>query len=193
MENLKKFISYLCGEFNNDKQIENEEKTGNIIHPKAKHINNICNHKIKNLPSDFKGFFVIEESYYEQNGFKNILPHLFLFTENNNGNVVLTSYDLPKDITKEDFRNDNERLVMDYNELKISEKFTPMVYNFINNGFEGNSISHFTPVTTFILNERTEEDTLYVSEVFKKDDKITFGFEEPIVYNKIKKFDIKIN
>lgn len=190
MQNLKKFINYLCGEFNNDIQIQNQEKSGNIVFPKAKHINNVCNHKIKNLPDDFKGYFVIEESYYEQENFKNILPHLFLFTENSDGNVVLTSYNLPKDVPKEDFRNDNENLIMDYNELKISEKFTPMVYNFVNNGFEGSSISHFTPVTTFILNERTEEDTLYVSEIFKKDDKITFGFEEPIVYNKIKKFNI---
>lgn len=189
MKNLKLFISYLCGEFNNNKQIEQEEKNGNIIHPKAHHINNICNHKIKNLPSDFNGFFVIEESYYEQGNFKNILPHLFLFTENENGNVVLTSYDLPEGVSKEDFKNNNENLVMDFNKLKVSEKFTPMVYNFINGGFEGNSISHFSPVTTFILNERTEQDTLYVSEIFKKDDKITFGFEAPIIYNKIKKFN----
>ncbi len=188
MENLKVFLSYLCGEFNNDKQIEKEEKDGKVVHPKAKHINNICNHKIKNLPENFKGFFVIEESYYEQGNFKNILPHLFLFTENEEGKVVLTSYDLPEGVAKEDFRNNNEELIMDYNELKISEKFTPMTYEFINNGFEGKSISHFTPITTFILNERTEEDTLYVSEIFKKEDKITFGFEDPIVYNRIKKF-----
>ena len=187
MRKLDLFISYLCGEFNNDKQIEEETKKGQILHPKAKHINNACNDKIKNLPEDFDGFFVIEESYYEQGNLKNILPHLFLFTENNEGKVVLTSYDLPKDVSKEDFRYNNENLIMDYNELKISEKFTPMTYEFVNNGFEGKSISHFTPVTTFTLNERTEENTLYVSEIFKKDDKITFGFEDPIVYNKIRK------
>ncbi len=185
MKNLKLFLKYLCGEFNNNKQVEAEEKEGKVIHPKAKHINNICNHKIKNLPEDFNGFFVIEESYYEQGNFKNILPHLFLFTENSEGKVVLTSYDLPKNISKEDFRNNNESLFMDYNELKISEKFNPMTYEFINNGFEGKSVSHFTPETTFILNERTEEKTLYVSEIFKKNDKITFGFEEPIIYNKV--------
>ena len=95
---------------------------------------------------------------------------------------------MPEGVAKEDFRNNNEQLAMDYNELKVSEKFTPMVYEFINNGFEGKSISHFSSVTTFILNERTEEDTLYVSEIFKNGEKITFGFEEPIVYNRIKKF-----
>lgn len=188
MENLKLFLSYLCGEFNNNKQIEKEEAEGKVTHPKAKHINNICNHKIKNLPENFNGFFVIEESYYEQGNFKNILPHLFLFTENSEGKVVLTSYDLPKGVAKEDFRNNNEELVMDYNELEVSAKFTPMTYEFVNNGFEGKSVSHFTPETTFILDERTEEGTLYVSEIFKKNDKITFGFEDPIVYNRVATF-----
>ena len=109
MSNLETFLSYICGEFNNDNQILEQEKNGNITHPKARHVNNICNHKIKNIPKDFKGKFVLEESYYP----KNIMPHLFLFTENEEGKVVLTSYEIPNDISKEDFRNDNEELVMD--------------------------------------------------------------------------------
>lgn len=187
MKNLEKFLVYLCGDFNNDEQIQEELEKGNIIHPKAKHITGICNEKIKNLPNDFNGFFVIEESYYEQSNFKNILPHLFLFTEDKDGNVVLTSYDLPNGVSKEEFRNDNKDLLMDYNELKVSEKFTPMVYKFKENGFEGESISHFTPETTFKLKERTEDGILYVSEVFEKNGKITFGFVDPIVYKKVNK------
>ncbi|MGG5460233.1 hypothetical protein [Clostridium sp. B9] len=186
MRNLKLFLSYLCGEFNNDEQIFEENESGQVSHPKAKHITGICNDKIKNLPNNFNGYFVIEESYYEQGKFKNILPHLFLFTENEDKNVVLTSYDLPSNISKEEFRNDNESLIMDYKELKISEKFTPMIYKFKNDGFEGESISHFTPETTFKLKERTEDGTLYVSEVFEKNGKITFGFVNPIIYKKIK-------
>ncbi|MDM0489560.1 hypothetical protein [Clostridium perfringens] len=186
MGKLEVFLSYLCGEFNNDDQVNKEIEEGEIKHPKAKHITGICNDKIKNLPDDFEGFFVIEESYYEQGKFKNILPHLFLFTEDSNGNVVLTSYDLPSRVSKEDFRNDNKDLIMDYNELRISEKFTPMTYTFKDNGFEGESISHFTPETTFKLKERTENGILYVSEIFEKNGKVTFGFVEPIIYKKIK-------
>lgn len=186
MKNLKLFLSYLCGEFNNDKQIEQEEKNGQIIHARGKHINNICNEKIKNLPEDFNGFFVIEESYYTKENFKNCLPHLFLFTENNEGNVVLTSYEIPEGVSKEDFRNDNEDLVMDFNKLVVSEKFTPMTYKYVNDGFEGESISFFSPVTKFTLKERTEKDTLYVSEVFENNGKITFGALEPMIYNKVK-------
>lgn len=186
MKNLQLFLSYLCGEFNNEEQILEEKKNGQAIHPKAKHITAICNNKIKNLPKDFKGFFVIEESYYEQGNFKNILPHLFLFTEDEEGKVTLTSYDLPKGVSKEEFRNDNELLIMDYNNLKVSEKFTPMTYEFKDGAFEGESISHFTPETIFKLKERTEKGTLYVSEIFEKNGKITFGCVDPIVYKKKK-------
>ena len=95
MNKLEIFIKNLCGEFNNDNQLKKEFESGKVVHPKARHINNVCNYKIKNLPENFEGYFVIEESYYEQGKFKNILPHLFLFTLNKDNNVVLTSYDLP--------------------------------------------------------------------------------------------------
>lgn len=179
------FVKNLCGTFNNDEQIEKELENGDIKHPYAKHINGICNDKIKNLPDNFDGYFVIEESYYKQGNFNNILPHLFLFTLNEDNKVVLTSYELPREISKEDFRNDNDDLVMDYNNLVKSEKFTPMIYNECNGIFTGESISYFTPVTKFELKEKIEASTLYVSEVFYKNDKITFGFVDPIIYKRV--------
>ncbi|GAA0071627.1 hypothetical protein UT300003_31520 [Clostridium sardiniense] len=185
MEKLELFIKNLCGEFNNDEQISKEKALGKIIHPKAHHINGVCNDKIKNIPEGFNGYFVIEESYYNMGNFKNILPHLFLFKLNEEGNVVLESYELPEGIVKEDFRNDNVNLIMDFNELKVSPKFTPMVYSYKDGSFIGESISHFTPSTTFILKERMSDGVLEVSEVFKKDDKITFGFESPIIYKRL--------
>ena len=90
MSRLESFIKNLCGKFNNQAQIKKEESEGEIIHPKAKHINAVCNQKIKNLPQNFKGYFVIEESYYETEKGKKILPHLFLFTLDKENNVVLT-------------------------------------------------------------------------------------------------------
>ena len=184
MNKLEIFIKDLCGEFDNESQINKELELGNLVHPKAKHINGICNNKIKNLPENFNGYFVIEESYYEQGKFKNILPHLFLFTLNENNDVVLTSYDIPADISKADFRNDNDNLVIDYNELKVSSKFTPMVYKEINGVYEGYSVSNFSAETEFTLNERIEHGKMYVSEVFRKNGKITFGFVDPIIYEK---------
>nr|WP_296648574.1 hypothetical protein [Romboutsia sp. 13368] len=73
MDILKRFINNLCGDFNNDNQIKIQEAKGKVTHPKAKHINRIANNKINNLPSDFNGYFIIEESYYEIGNRKNIL------------------------------------------------------------------------------------------------------------------------
>ena len=111
MDTLKRFTNNLCGDFNNDKQIQDQEAKGKVTHPKAKHINRIANDKIINLPCDFNGYFIIEESYYEIGNRKNILPHLFLFTLNENNQVVLTSYDLPEGISKEEFKNDKAAVV----------------------------------------------------------------------------------
>ena len=130
MDTLKRFTNNLCGGFNNDKQIQDQEAKGKVTHPKAKHINRIANDKIINLPCDFNGYFIIEESYYEIGNRKNILPHLFLFTLNENNQVVLTSYDLPEGISKEEFKNDNNNLIIDYNKLVKSEKFTPMTVSY---------------------------------------------------------------
>lgn len=186
MEVLNRFLKNLCGEFNNDNQIKEEESLGKVKHPKAKHINDICNDKIKNLPQDFKGYFVIEESYYDLGTRQNILPHLFLFKLNEDNKVVLTSYELPEGVSKEEFRNNNEDLVMDYTKLVKSSKFTPMIYNEENGEFHGECVSEFGPDFFFTLKETTKENQLIVSEVFRKNGKITFGFEDPIVYDRIK-------
>ena len=61
-----------------------------------------------------------------------------------------------------------------------------MIYKKVNNGFEGHSVSDFGGGVKFTLKERIEEDKLYVSEVFEKNGKITFGFVDPIIYDKIK-------
>ncbi|MGL5417816.1 MAG: hypothetical protein ACRDAU_19260 [Clostridium sp.] len=184
MKKLDEFMEYLCGEFTNEEQIKNEQKEGKIVHPIAKHINGICNNKIKNLPKDFNGYFIIEESYYDMGSFKNTLPHLFLFTINDENKVVLTSYEIPKEYSKEEFRNNNENIILDYNKLELSKKFTPMVYETIENGFKGESISNFTPVTRFELRESITKEKLCVSEVFYNNDKMSFGFIDPIIYKR---------
>lgn len=185
MNTLEKFIGILCGEFNNDEQVLKEKEEGKIVHPKAKHINSVCNEKIINLPESFEGYFVIEESYYDTGKAKNILPHLFLFTLNENNNVVLSSYELPEGVSKEEFRNDNKDLVIDYNKLLKSEKFTPMEYKEINDEFVGESLSTFGPGITFELKESMKKGELHVSEVFKRNGTITFGFVDPIIYKEV--------
>lgn len=185
MNEFEMFKKVIVGDFNNSNQIEEQKKNGKITHPLAKHINRICNDKIINLPKDFKGIFVIEESYYKfiDTNKTNILPHLFLFQETENNQVKLISYEIPKSINKKDFSNSNESLKIDFNELEISKKFNPMTYTYKENeGFYGKSISNFGPDTTFLLEETLNQNKFEVTEILKKGDKILVGFDSPIIY-----------
>ena len=80
MMKLDNFINMMTGHFNNKEQFDNMQREGKT-YPYAEHINTICNEKILNLPKDFNGKFVVEESYYETNGKRHASPHLFLITE----------------------------------------------------------------------------------------------------------------
>ena len=185
MNQFELFKKVIVGNFNNLDQIEKEKSQGRIVHPIAKHINRVCNDKIRNLPNEFKGIFVIEESYYTdvKTNKTNILPHLFLFEEVENGQVKLVSYEVPKEISKKEFTNSNKELEMDYNDLEVSDRFTPMIYEYKEGkGFYGKSFSNFGRGVTFLLEETLSENKFEVSEILKKDDKILIGFETPIEY-----------
>ena len=74
------FRAYISGDFDNEKQLAEERKAGNVVHPSARHVNRVCNQKIKNLPTDLKGFFLLEESYYQTVGKPlELKPYLFYF------------------------------------------------------------------------------------------------------------------
>ena len=60
-----------------------------------------------------------------------------------------------------------------------------MVYIEKDGVYEGKSVSNFTTETEFTLQERIENNKMYVSEVFRKSGKVTFGFIDPIIYEKI--------
>ena len=77
---LDSFMSLLLGRFDNREQFEAKKAAGEVF-PFARHVNTACNDKILDLPADFPGVFMIEESYYETDGKKSSSPHLFLFTE----------------------------------------------------------------------------------------------------------------
>lgn len=123
---LDNFINMMTGHFNNKEQFDNMQREGKT-YPYAEHINTICNEKIMNLPKDFNGKFVVEESYYETNGKRHASPHLFLITEKEDG-IVLYSYEIPEGEDKSTFSYDSMKNA-DYTELKKSEKFTPALYH----------------------------------------------------------------
>ena len=57
------FVGMMTGHFDNKDQFNKMQAEGKT-YPYAEHVNTICNDKINNLPEDFKGKFVVEESYY---------------------------------------------------------------------------------------------------------------------------------
>ena len=125
MSRLNSFMELLTGKFNNSEQYEDMKKKGKDF-PYAEHVNTVCNHKIAHLPEDFKGIFMVEESYYTTDGKTHSSNHLFLFTEEADG-ILLTSYEIPEGYAKDAFTYENLSSV-DYEDLKRSEKFTPALY-----------------------------------------------------------------
>ena len=163
MSKLTDFIKLMTGHFDNKEQFDKMQAEGKT-YPYAKHINTACNDKIKNLPENFNGTFVVEESYYETDGKSHASPHLFLISKNT------FSYDSMK--------------AVDYSELNESKKFTPALYREKDGVWEGGSTSQFSPVMIFKLWERFSEDSLEVSEIIEVNGRRTFGYDDPIVYKR---------
>lgn len=185
MKKLKDFVELITGNFDNSEQYKEMQDKGNEKFPFAKHVNTVCNDIIENLPQDFKGLFLLEESYYTSNGKTHASPHLFLFTEEENG-IKLTSYEIPEGYNNNSF-NYNNLEKLDYLKLKISEKFTPAIYKLKDNIWEGGSVSNFSPVSKFTLFERFSPEKLEVSETIESNGKRVFGFDDPIIYKRINK------
>lgn len=123
MKTLQTFIDFLCGEFDNIGQYNRELVNHQRIHPLARHVNTIMNERIVNLPMYYEGYFILEESYYTIDDKTNAQPHIFEFHLNDANNVVLTSYDIPQEYTKDTFKADNPNVKLDYQQLQISTKF----------------------------------------------------------------------
>ncbi len=181
MNILEEFMQLLVGKFDNHEQVQ---KLQDNNYPYAKHINTICNDKIENLPDDFKGYFMVEESYYTIHDKTNASSHLFLFTQEED-EIKLTSYDLPNGYDSQTFTYEIMEKV-DFNSLKVSNKFVPALYSLNNGIWEGGSISMFAPTVKFTLYERFSYDFLEVSESIEVNGKRTFGYDIPILYKRIK-------
>lgn len=65
MTKIEEFVKLITGRFDNKEQFDAMKKAGKT-YPYAQHVNTVCNDKIKNLPADFKGMFIVEETINEQ-------------------------------------------------------------------------------------------------------------------------------
>ena len=182
MMKIKNFVDLMTGEFDNKEQFMEMKEAGKSF-PYAQHVNTVCNDKIKNIPEDFNGIFVVEESYYETAGKRHASPHLFLITESADG-ILLSSYEIPEGEDRNAFSYASMKNV-DYSKLKKSEKFTPALYQEKDGIWEGGSTSHFSPVMIFKLWERFSDSCLEVSESMEVNGKRTFGYDEPIIYKRV--------
>ena len=182
MSQLDNFLKILCGRFDNARQLEELRQAGGPELPLAEHVNTVCNDKITGIPKDFGGKFVLEESYYTTDGKTHASPHLFLFTEEKDG-VKLTSYQLPK--APDGGAYSYETLPeLSYEELQVSERFTPALYTLRDGVWEGGSVSMFSPVLKFTLHERFSPEVLEVSETMEVQGKRTFGYDIPLLYRR---------
>lgn len=93
MSKLTDFIKLMTGHFDNKEQFDKMRQNEKHIHMQNTSIQHVTI-KIKNLPENFNGTFVVEESYYKTDGKSHTSPASFLISENNEG-IVLSSYDIP--------------------------------------------------------------------------------------------------
>ena len=135
MSRLDEFLRLLCGRFDNTRQLEELRRSGGPALPLAEHVNTVCNDKIDGLPADFAGAFVLEESYYTTEGKDpRLTPSVPLY---GGGEAVkLTSYQLPK--AADGGAATYETLPpLKWEDLEISEKFTPALYTLHDGVWEG--------------------------------------------------------
>ncbi|MGX2946983.1 hypothetical protein [Enterococcus alishanensis] len=182
MNDLTQFIIDLEGNFSNERQFNKLSEEQRKKFPYAVHRNHILNQKVKNKPKNFEGVFFHEESYYTMNDSERFKSDIFLFELNSEEKVVLYSISVPK---KYENKKYSEITMIDFEDLNVSEKFNPIIYEKKDGLFIGQSESMFTSSTKFILKQKISNEKLVIKEEMKKGDKRIFGFDDPIIYEKI--------
>ena len=119
---MEKFVKLMTGHFDNREQFTEMKSAGKLF-PYARHVNTVCNDKINNIPENFTGIFMVEESYYETDGKCHASPHLFLITDCDGG-IMLSSYEIPAGEDKNTFSYASMKNV-EYSDLKRCESVYP--------------------------------------------------------------------
>ena len=180
------YKSYIQGDLDNITQVNAEVKAGKQVHPYAKHVNRLLDSKIKNLPKNHNGFYILEESYYTYpNKPMEMKPYLFWFEKTMMGKVKLHSLQIPKGWDKKDVRNDNPKFIVEYADLKDSPTFTPAVYTKTETGFYIKVPVNLPNGMKFTLEETIGKETFEVMESLEKDGKSLTPYSTPIIYKRM--------
>lgn len=182
MTHLERFMSMIEGQFDNQRQWAIKKDPA---FPKARHINTNCTSKILNIPQHFKGQFLLEENDYTLHDKTRRSAHLFSFTEEDD-KIQLLSYQVPKTVDKHPVVTYEELPEIDFEDLQPSKQFSVAYFEEIEpNVWKTHSVSKSGKDRQFILNETFTNHQLIVNEKMMKGDKITFGFDEPIIYDRL--------
>ncbi len=185
MRALDRLMEMLCGTFDNRAQYDRESLSGRPVHPRARHVIGLCNEKIDHLPEDFSGYFVIEESRFDLEEQRIEKHYLFLYDEDEPGRVRLTSYNVPPEMPKERFTNDDPAIRLDYLKLEVSPRFQPLTLREEDGVFRGENCSRFSEDTTFLFSLSVSSERLLVKELLLRGAERVAGYEEPVEYIRI--------
>jgi aldehyde dehydrogenase (NAD+) len=199
-EMLRKLCKYVCGDFNNSEQAQKN------LHPFCEHVTRVVNDRIKNLPIDEKGVFLLEETDILHlpispgaERVKEIRPLLLRF-ELRGGDIWLESYKFAEDAYEggprpgvlnpkmaDLLRNSNPDLGLDYSTLSISSTFKPekYVYDPDADSFSMHSKLELPGGMSFTLAETLSSDGLMVMEKLEKDGQSLIQHTTPIEYRRI--------
>lgn len=184
---LERFVEILCGTLDNQAQVEEEKANGKQIHPYAKHVTAVCDHKIRNRPADHEGVYILEESYYLYPGKEMEIKPLFFYVRSDGQNkALLQSVQIPDHLDKAEVINANEDLVFDFNELSI-RPFGVAEYTLQEGGhFTVDHLAEMGNGITFRLTETLSDEGLEVMEMVKKNGVQLTPYNTPILYRRVK-------
>ena len=182
---LKRFTDILCGTLDNQAQVDKERAEGNQVHPYAKHVTDICNHKVINRPEGHEGIYVLEESYYTYPGkAMDIKPLIFYLRSDGKSKVFLESIKAPH-LDPKTITNANDDLILDYNKLEVGP-FGAAEYTLqVTDQFTVNHIGDIGNGMTFQLIETLSDGHLSVMELVRQDGVKLTPYDTPIDYIKI--------
>lgn len=187
MDNLlKQFTDILCGTLDNKAQIDREREEGKQVHPYAKHVTDICDHKVINRPEGHEGIYVLEESYYTYPGKETDVKPLLFYLRSDGKNKVFLQSMKTQDLDLVSITNTNNDLVLDYNKMEVSP-FGIAEYTLqVTGQFTVNHIGDIGNGMTFQLTETLSEGHLSVMEILRKDGVKLTPYDTPIDYIKVK-------
>lgn len=184
-EGVRLFQKIIVGVFDNQEQVDLERSKNAQVHPLAKHVTDIMDEKVDNVPEGFDGTFILEESYYHHvNKPYEIKPLLFKITPNGPYDIFLESLMVPERLDKKEVINANAELRFDYFELKANAAFGKAHYHNMGDYFLVKHFADFGHGITFDFQEKLTTDTLQVMELWMKNGESITPYQEPILYKR---------